>query len=278
MNLGQLLEKVLPIQLEGKATGGTTTTIPDSSLPGTYDDDAFKGALAFIHTTTDGAAPQNQYGTVTGYADSTGTFTIDTTLTATVGAGDYYSIADPQYKLAPVLRVVNDALRNLGVISLVDTSLTTAADTLEYTLPLALKAFPLDKVELGNATDGWEELSDWYVLPATAGTQSKLVFNAQPDYDSTTAANRTLRIWYKDYHPAVSTYSSYISETIPEPRAIYECKLALHKWMIEKNSDYSSESMARLQLLQGDQMTSKMENRINVAQRKISKFISIRDM
>lgn len=278
MILGQLLEKILPIQLEGKATGGTTSTIVDSALPGQYDDDSFKGALAFIHTTTDALAPQNQFSSISAFVDSTGTFTVDTAFTATVGSGDYYSIADPQYKRAPVIRIVNDALRNFGIISLVDISLTGLADTLEYTLPIAIKAFPIDKLEVGNATDGWEELQDWYVLPAAPGTQAKLVFNHQPPYDGSTAANRTFRIWYQDYHPAVDTYEDYISETIPDPRVVHECKVALQKWMIEKNSDYSQEALTKLQMLQGDQQVSKIENRINKPTRKISKFLSIRDM
>lgn len=278
MNLGQLLEKILPIQLEGKATGGGTTSIADSTLPGSYDDDSFKNALAFIHSTTDGLAPQAQFSVVSAYVDSTGTFTVDTAYTAAVTSGDFYSIADPQYKKVPVLRVVNDALRNFGMIPLVDTSLTTAADTLEYTLPLALKSFPLIKVELGNVTDGFEELSDYYVLPAAVGSQSKLVFNSQPQYDGATAANCTLRIWYNDYHPAVDSYDDIISENIPEPRVIHECKLALQEWMVEKNSDYSQESMMRLQLLQNKQAKAEVVNRINSPQRKISKFLSIRDM
>lgn len=278
MNLGQLLRKILPIQLEGKVTGGSTTTIVDSTLPGQYDDDAFKGALAFIVTSTDGLAPQNEFSVISAYVDSTGTFTVDAAYSAAPQAGDYYAIADPQFTKAPVLRVIGDALRNLGVISLVDTSITTAGDTLEYSLPLALKAFPLDRVEIGNSLEGWQELTDWYVIPAAAGSQSTLVFNSQPNFDTESPSNYTLRIWYKDYHPAVSAYSDYISETIPEPRLIHECKLALQEWLIEKNSDYSQEALTRLSLLQNKQAVARVENRINAAQRKISRFLPIRDL
>src|SRR3990167_10189764 len=122
MNLGELLEKVLPIQLEGKATGGNTTTVVDSDLIGKYDTDAYKDAMLFIHSTTDALAPQSQFRKITGYADDTGTFTVDTAFTAAVGAGDYYSIADPQFKLIPTLRVISDALRSFGIIPLNDVS------------------------------------------------------------------------------------------------------------------------------------------------------------
>ena len=278
MNFGQLLEKILPIQLEGKATGGSTTTIADSALSGTYDDDSFKGGLVFIHSTTDGAAPQNEFSVISTFVDSTGTFTVDTALSAAVGAGDFYAVADPQYKKASVMRVVNDALRNFGIISLVDVSLTTAYNQLEYTLPLAIKTFPIDRIEIGNTADGWGELTDWYVVPASAGSQATLIFNTQPAYDKTTPGNCTLRIWYRDYHPALDTYDDKISETIPDKRVIDECRLALHEWMMEKNSDLSDEAMQRLGILQRKQAESKVEQRINVPARRISKFLNIRDL
>jgi hypothetical protein len=277
MNLGQLLEKILPIQLEGKATGGTVGTIVDSTLPGTYDDDSFKGSLAFVHSTTDGLAPQNEFAAISAFVDSTGTFTVDANLGAVVGAGDYYSIADPQYKKAPVLRIVNDTLRAFGIISLVDTSLTTSYNTSEYALPLALKAFPIDKIEVGSATYGWDTLNGWYVVPAAAGSQATIVFETLPPYDRTTPSNNTLRIWYRDYHPALTIYSDKVSETIPDKRVIDECKLALQEWIMEKNSDLSPEALQRLGILQRKQAESEVKQRINLPNRKISRFLSIRD-
>ena len=278
MKLGQLLRKILPIQLEGKATGGSTTTIADSTLPGTYDDDAFKGALAFIQSTTDALAPLNEFSVVASYADSTGTFTVDTAYSAAPASGDFYAIADPQFKKIPVLRVVNDALRNFGIISLSDTSITTSGNTLEYSLPLALKAFELDRVEIGNVTDGWGELTDWYVLPAAAGSQAKLVFNRQPDYDTGTPGNCTLRIWYRDYHPALDTYEDEISETIPDKRIIDECRLALHEYLMEKNTDMSEDSIRRLAMLQNKQAMAEVKQPIHIRTKRISKFVNLRDM
>lgn len=275
MNLGQLLEKILPIQVEGIATGGSTSTVVDSDLVGKYDTDAFKDGLVFIHSTTDGLAPVNEFSIATAYADSTGTFSVSPSLTTAVGAGDYYSIADPQFRKAPAIRIVNETLRDFGIISLTDTSLTASANTLEYTLPLALKAWPLDKVEIGNTTDGFEEVNDWYVVPATAGSQAKLVFNSQPRYDGTTASNQTLRIWYRDYHPVVDTYDDKIAETIPEARAVKECKFALQKYIMERDSDFSKESLQKLGMFQQDLVDARTNHRVNVPDKKLSKFIDI---
>lgn len=277
MNFGQLLHKVLPIQLEGVATNGSQSTIADSSLPGTLEDDAFKGALAFVLQTTDGAAPEAEFGVVSSFAEGTGTFTLSANLTAAVGAGDYYAVADPQFPKATVLRVVNNALRNFGIISLVDTSLTTAYNTLEYTLPLALKNFPIDRIELGNAVDGYAEVTNWEVIPAAAGVQAKLIFNSQPNYNAVTPALCTLRIWYRDYHPELAAYSDKVSETIPDKRVIDECRLALFEDLLERNSDQSDAALRKLAMLQRKQAESEVKQRINVPNRRISKFLNIRD-
>lgn len=277
MNLGQLLSKILPIQLEGKATGGSVSTIIDSALPGTLEDDAFKGALAFIQASTDGAAPESEFAVITAFAESTGTFTLDANLSAAAAAGDFYAVADPQFSKVAVLRLVNDALRNFGIISLVDTSLTTSYNTLEYTLPLALKNFPIDRIEIGNTLKGFGEVTNYEVIPAAAGVAAKLVFNSQPNYDSNVPGNCTLRIWYRDYHAELDTYEDKVSETIPDKRIIDECRLALFEYIMEKNSDQSESAMRRLSVLQRKQMDSQLNQRINVPNRRISKFLSIRD-
>lgn len=278
MNLGSLLVQSLPIVLEGKAsTNGTTSTIVDTALTGKFDDDSFKEALVFIRKTTDGLAPQDQFSVLTGFVDSSGTFTFSPAVTAASGSGDYYAIADPLFQLVTVQRLVNQALRRMGILSLIDTSLTTSSNTLEYTLPLRLKAFPLDKLEIGNTTDGWEENQDFYVLPAASGVQSKLVFNSQPRYDSNVAANCTIRIWYKDYHEELDTYEDVLNENVPEPLAIQYVKNEIMEWQMGQGR-LSEEQLRRFQIQRGDLAQSRQDNRINSANKKISKFLSIRDL
>jgi hypothetical protein len=277
LNLGQLLLKTLPIQLEGKVTSGAAGTIVDSALPGTLDDDAFKGALAFISQSTDGLAPESEFAVVSAFAEGTGTFTLDANFTAVAAAGDFYAVADPQFAKVPTLRVINDALRNFGIISLVDVSLTAANNTLEYTLPLAIKSFPIDRIEIGNAVDGYAEITNYEVTPALPGTQAKLIFQSQPSYDSANPGNGTLRIWYRDYHPKLDSYDDKVSETIPDKRVIDECKLALYEYLVEKNSDLSEDALRKLNMLQNKQANSEVKQRINVPNRRISKFLNIRD-
>jgi hypothetical protein len=280
VNFGQLLQKVLPLQVEGEATGGAVGSVQDALLSGRFDDDSFVGSLVFIPATTDGNAPQGEFNEVQSYSDATGTFVLRDNFSAAVQGFDSYAIADPQYKKEPVFRVINDTLRAFGIIALADTSLTTLPQTLEYTLPLALKQFPIDRIEIGNTTDGFGEISpaSWYVLPAAPGVQGKLVFNSQPKYDQDTPGNCTLRIWYRDYHEAVSVHSDPIAETIPDKRVIDECKLALFEWLMEKNSDLSEEARVRLGILQRKQAESEVKHRINNPSRRISSFLNIRDL
>ncbi len=279
MNLGQLLVQSLPVVLEGKATGGTSATIVDSSLTGKYDDDSFKEALAFIRVTTDGLAPVDQYSIISGYVDSTGTFTVSPVLTATVGAGDYYAIADPIWNLYTVLRLVGQAFQKMGLISLTDVSLTVASNTLRYNLPAAVARYPIEKVEVGNNTDGFRDVGGWQKIhPATATGTHVLEFVTQPPYDLVTPANETIRIWYKGYHSTLDTYEDAISGTIPDPLAIEYVRNELFNYLLEKEGRISEDMMRRLQIKRGDLAAIESKNRIQSTNKAISKFLGIRDM
>lgn len=76
--------------VEGVATGGTTSTILDTSLF-RYPDDYFVGAQVWIED-ADGAAPEDETSYVTDFANSTGTLTLLPVLTAEVDSGDTYHI------------------------------------------------------------------------------------------------------------------------------------------------------------------------------------------
>jgi len=279
MNLGQLLVQSLPIVLEGKATSGTVAIAADSGLIGKYDDDSFKEGLAFIRQTTDGLAPVDEFSVITGYVDSTGSITFSPFVSAAVEAGDYYAVADPIWNLYTVLRLVDKAFKSKGILSLTDTSLTGVASTLRYNLPEALWAYPLEKVEVGNNTDGFTELGGWKKIhPSTSGGTHVLEFSTQPPYDSTTAANQTFRIWYKGYHATLDTYEDKISGTIPNALAIEWVKTELMDYALEKEGRISDDLMRRFQIRRGDMARVESEHRIQSTPKPISKFLNIRDL
>jgi hypothetical protein len=273
MNFGQLLRNVIPVALEGKATGGSTTTLIDTYQIGRLDSDQFKDSIIFIASTTDGLAPADQFSLITGYNDdgAAPTFTFSPAMTVKPETGDYYQIGAGQYNLYMALRVCNRAVRNMGMIPLNDTSLTASTGTFEYTLPLALKNFYIEKVEIGNATDGWTECNDYYVTNTSPGTQNKLIFKTQPPSD-------TIKLWYRDYHPTLDTYDDIIAESLPEARVIAACKLAFEQEFAAKDSDLSDETLKKLQLSRADYAAIKAEHGIYNPSRRISKFLNLRDI
>ena len=272
MNFGQLLVRSLPIVLEGKATGGDQNNIIDTGLAGRYDDDAFKDALAFVRKTTDGLAPQDQFSVIAAYDSSAQSFSIAPDLTANVWAGDYYAIADPQWPLVTVQRLANQALHNLGVISLTDDSLTVVANQRRYTLPEALWGFPIDLVEVGTQTKGFERMQGYRkIYPKTSSDSHYLEFDSLPF----AVAGDTIRIWYKSYHWDVSVYSDKISHTVPEPLAIEFLKKEILDELVNRDGYINDEMMRRLNLQRGNLGQVRTENRVHNAPRKISKFLPI---
>lgn len=79
-------------QYSGTATGGSVTTLVDSSLAGVYPDNFFSGSGIYITHSSNGVI--EPFPSVTAYTGASGTFTF-TTLSQTVAAGDSYQTALP---------------------------------------------------------------------------------------------------------------------------------------------------------------------------------------
>lgn len=227
MNQGQLLERVYreihDDIVDGLATGGSATTIVDSTLASKYTENKFKNWIAFISTTTDELTPQSKYATISAYVNSTGTATI-ATLTDAVGAGDTYSFAKGTIPLLTMGKLVNDALGMLGRITYLDTSLTTAATTLNYTLPIATKGVRPNKVYLRKTDYTEYDVPNYQILPAAGGSTETLLFDTQPPYPY------TIVIEYNIIHPALTLYSSTVSETIHDALVVAACVERVYHW------------------------------------------------
>ena len=213
MRLGQLTT--------GTATGGSTTTIVDSKLGGA-DDDWNNGAAFVIYDAGGaGAAPESEMKIITDYTASSGTVTVASAWSAAsqVAAGDTYGITTPEYPLQQVIRAVNEALRTLGPMPLVDTTtLDSVAQQTEYAHALAWKRNPPRSVwyqgRTGDANDNrWIEVKDWEYIPAAAGSTGLIVMPQLAD-------GRDIRVIYDGVHPTVSLYSDIINELIDQDLAI----------------------------------------------------------
>lgn len=206
-------------RLNGKvtlATGGSTTTAIDTKLSDeladSNEDDVYNGGTLIVIEDAGGlnAAPEGEFSRITDYVASTTTITCSPALTAAIASGDRILVAMTDFPLYDMIEVVNDALKNLGDIPLTNSSITTAANQTEYTLPVALKGEQLLDVEMqGITTDSndnqYMRLPNWKVVPAAPGTAGTLVL---PQL----ASGYLIRLTYAGKHPRVDAFDDYISE------------------------------------------------------------------
>lgn len=256
MNLGQLLERVYRTIhadiVDGVATGGSATTIVDSSLSGKYQTSKFKGWTAFISRTTDGASPQSKFGIVSAYVN-TGTATIPT-VTDAVAAGDEYAFAKPDVPLYTLIKLCNDGMKALGRIPLVDTSLTVDPDTIRYTLPSGIKGRKPTLVYFRNPTTYARfQPPNWEIEPAASGTSATLVFKKQNITLNTTNVFQsydgyTIVIHYEGLHEALTAYNSPINETIHDELAVAACVEKALQWKMyprQRKTDVANWQLAK---------------------------------
>lgn len=202
--------------LAGVATGGSTTSIVDLERLKNFPDVYFDRAPAFIITSTDNLAPENEFAGVRKYNPATFTITLNSTLTAAVASGDNYFIGSARYPLHDIIMAVNRTLREIGPIPLVDTSLSTSSTQTEYTIPATVRNIREVYIQtIDNDADDnqWSKLYDWEVERAATGSQDTLILGHQP------AANKTLKIVYEGEHGNVHASSDSIANFL-DPRLI----------------------------------------------------------
>lgn len=286
MNLGKLLEETYSncgfVKLRGVATGGTTQTIVDSSLATRYSSNAFKRHIAFISETTDGAAPEGQYKLLnaTGtYTAATWTINLPSVVTAAVGAGDIYSIMKPTIELYEMIQQINAAMGKLPAVRLEDTSLTASASTLEYTLPIATKKYPLQDVHIGNATDGWKRFKNYEVRPASEGSTETLVFLSQPPYDADTSTNQTIKLTYLGKQTSLNSYDDSISEKYADELVYAVCAYtALNYHITKKNLLTNKRWVAKLGVFQQRYYEALRDNPVRVPPSVQPRTVNLRDI
>lgn len=208
---------------DGQATGGSTTTIIDTNRETGEDQTAFDEATAIVTYDAGGAgvAPEGQWSRITGYTPSTNTFALASTLTAAVASGDHYVVTSNLFKHTELIRLMNEALRHrkLGTnVPVTDTSITTANNQTEYTLPAAIKEKDIRRIwlqtNLNDANDNqYTPIQKWRVTYSAAGSAALLVLPQ-------CASGHAVHIEYLGTHPAITAYNSPISEYIPPDLAV----------------------------------------------------------
>ena len=211
MNLGEALERVLRDSsddfLDGIATGGTTASLIDTSIINKYNNNKFAGVNPWtIFITSSAAGPQNQYQTVSSNVAATGTITFPA-MTLPISAGDAYAVCRPAIPIHTLEKRLNDSLSRMYYPNN-DTSLITAVQKLEYTLPVGITKYTLRKVYIQSIinitnVNYWVETSDYFVKPSIGGTQDVLIFNRQP------TPLRTIMLETAIPHPKLRAFLRY---------------------------------------------------------------------
>lgn len=223
------LARRLGVVFEGDryvASGGSTTTLVSSVL--TQSDDYWNGGTLFITYDAggQGAAPQNQSREITDFTASNDTVTVSTAFTASVANGDKFAITKDEYPRHVMLRAINSALQWWGDIVLTDdSSITTAADTLEYSLPSAA-VDDLRKVAVATRSSSpydYEPFPYWSVDKGTG----KLVFRVMPPSD------RKVRLVYLAPHSGVTDDASQISSQVSLPALLHYALAECYWWRIQ---------------------------------------------
>ena len=231
-------------------SGSNTTTIEDTkvgSRESPHEPDYGLDYTAFVTRDAAGAsaAPENEYQRVSAYDEATYKWTVDTAFSASLATGDTVALANKDIPLRTMIELVNRMLKDLGRIDLVDTTLTTANNQTEYTLPVTAK-YSLKKIEVqgytGDANDNqYYTLYERMVTPAAPASTGLLTI---PQL----ATGYTIKLWYEGIHPTLSIYSSVISETIDEDLAIKGTVYYALKWYnnsIRGQNDYWYDQMIK---------------------------------
>ncbi len=242
------------VYLESTATGGTTTTMVDTTgLQGQYADDYLNDCWVSIITDAGGAhaAPEGQSRRVSDFVGSTGTITVATAFSASPANGDTYRVWSVAPK-AELLDAVAEALRAAWPAfyqRVVDTTLTIEDDTYEYTLPAAIEY--LQEVELQGNEDSeyYVPLNNWRTRKESGGTRT-LILDHRQSY-TTDYTLRLVGIGPLDYpandYTAVSIQAEY-EDALLQYVAAYGAALVLDRQML-RDSGHERQYAHRYQTL-----------------------------
>ena len=242
---------------EGVATGGGTTTIIDT-VNRKEAINFWEGGSAWIlyDSAGLGALPQGQFSRVSGFTATTSTLTLNTTLTA-VAAGDRYAVAAKRFTLQDMIQAVNRAVMDIHVITEDITTVTTANNQSEYTLPIAadldLRQVWLQSRKNDSDDNQWVELLNWRIQPNATGSADELVF------PYALSSGYAVKLIYMAPHPQLVAYSDALNESIHPQLVVYRAALNLSNWYREKtrtSDQWLVDQIARL-----EKRTAEMEAR-----------------
>lgn len=239
------------------ATGGSATTTIDALV----EDGDEEGSIIVI-STTDGLAPQGEFGQISDFDEFTFKWTHDT-LSAVVGAGDRVLINSDELKLHDAIEIANRAMDRIGKLQRVDTAtLETVEGQSEYAVAVAWKFGKPQRIDLQTRTDnandhGWRPEENWDYIPAGPNATGLLVF-----YDPL-LAGRDIRIWYLVAHPRLVLWGDYIDEVIAEELMRSACTAEALDFLVRRDGQGADPELKRARDIAAiDFARAKVDNRL----------------
>lgn len=213
--------------IEGELDGALQDTI---NLLDVYEDDYFERGTIWVLRDAGGAGavPEGEYRIIVNNTKATGKFGVSSAFTAATASGDRYALATRKFPLHEIIRAINETLQEARITTTDSTTITTAADQLEYTLPTAILGEDIE-VWFQNVTDDadaneWEPIHDWYIQETGTGTAKKLVLRNQPIYTN------KLKLVYQVPHPALYVYTDKLRESVDVNRITHRTAARLMEW------------------------------------------------
>jgi hypothetical protein len=229
------LGAVVTTLTDGSTSLAIDTKLADTLGEGNVDDFVNGGTLIVVEDGGGaGAAPEGEFTRITDYDSTTTAMTLSPALSASLTTDDKAMYIGADFPLYDVIEVVNDALKYLGEVPVPDTSLTTADDQTEYTLPAPIKGKEILNVEVQTNTGDSDNnqffpVENWQIVPASPGGDAKLVL---PQL----ASGYALRITYRGIHPRVTAFDDYISEYL-HPDLVHATAFAhVIQWKNDQNA------------------------------------------
>lgn len=213
-------------------TGGSVSTVENTDWalgeePQYEDDDPslmFGTVIVVEDALGTGVAPEGEFAMITDYDSSANLITMNPI--NAVSNGDRVGVVQPLFPLQDMIQLANIALRKIGEIDVIDTSLVVAANQTEYTLPSTIQKRPV-RVRIQGVQDAlnnqWRELPNTSIIPATAGSSWTLVI---PDG----AQGYTLEVTYRGMHPEVTAFDSPIQAAIHPELALCALIAEAYQW------------------------------------------------
>jgi hypothetical protein len=196
-----------------------------------------------------GAAPQGESRRVSDFVSSTGALTVATAFSAATAASDRYALATSRYPREQMVAGVNAALANIRVRTEDTTTIDTAGNQSEYTLPTTLGQEDIEvwiQTEDDSDDNQWLPLHDWYIEETGTGTAQKLVFTSQPDYEY------DVKIVYWLPHPPLYSDDDEMRASVPIERVVCAAALRCAEWLRDTKNVVDASHLALIQQLAGE--------------------------